>query len=518
MTFHKMMKRTKPEIPITATPTALAQVESYPTDRYVVAGDDFRAAGAMRLSDIFWFLDDWSTATVGQFRHDVSVRGLSPFAQQTWALFVDGMRHDLAQLGTINLNRLPVPITQIDSIVVLSVPQVHQGEWIDGGALHIYTRRAARGINVGGHLVFGNETGETGPFFYTPLRTTNLERLGPDFSLHAGYAARQLSVDAGVFSLRHWLSDNKIVTRHQSARMKPLLVLIAPWARVEARLGGSSLTVFAGRSSVTDYLYLAEVGREIPADNAFTTLGVAGRVPALVGAWGITYRLGHQVNALTPVENTLGVALGWKTQRSEGQVLAVHTTGSATTTVGGSIRHVTAVAGRDLSNASYTVSQVSFERTSRAGGTINHRIGAAISNAGSGIGINASGSLTMAVGRNHRIRLALSASKQLSENDSRLWFWIPRGFTLLDDAGVPATSVYPALTLLIFNNAADTFSELTDAVSADSNMIEFAVPLSELGNDDGNMDVAGYSAHQSFEGFGQTLDYIPNTGHGTVGD
>ena len=77
----------------------------------------------------------------------------------------------------------------------------------------------------------------------------------------------------------------------------------------------------------------------------------------------------------------------------------------------------------------------------------------------------------------------------------------------------------PALSLVIFNNFMQEISEpIADAVSADSNMIEFAVPLSELGNDDGNMDVAGYSAHQSFAGEGQTLDYIPNTGHGTVGD
>jgi len=77
----------------------------------------------------------------------------------------------------------------------------------------------------------------------------------------------------------------------------------------------------------------------------------------------------------------------------------------------------------------------------------------------------------------------------------------------------------PPLTLSIFHNPNGSFlsSTLTDAVSADSNMIEFAVPLRKLGNDDGNMDVVGYSIHLE-DVFLTSLDYIPNTGHGTVGD
>ncbi len=81
-------------------------------------------------------------------------------------------------------------------------------------------------------------------------------------------------------------------------------------------------------------------------------------------------------------------------------------------------------------------------------------------------------------------------------------------------------TLYPPLTLLIFHNpnGTDLTAELTDAVSADSNMIEFAVPLSKLGNDDGNMDVAGLALHVAFDGRSTSEDPIPNTGHGTVGD
>ena len=77
-------------------------------------------------------------------------------------------------------------------------------------------------------------------------------------------------------------------------------------------------------------------------------------------------------------------------------------------------------------------------------------------------------------------------------------------------------TTYPPLTVLIFNNAADTFSELTGHVSAEGNMIQFTVPLNQLGNSDHNMHVAGYSFHTNFVSQFTTVDFIPNTGHVTV--
>jgi len=79
-------------------------------------------------------------------------------------------------------------------------------------------------------------------------------------------------------------------------------------------------------------------------------------------------------------------------------------------------------------------------------------------------------------------------------------------------------TTYPPLTVLILHNpnGSDVTSTLTDAVSAEGNMIEFAAPLSELGNSDHNMDVAGYAAHTTFAGQGTSFDFIPNTGHVTI--
>ncbi len=82
---------------------------------------------------------------------------------------------------------------------------------------------------------------------------------------------------------------------------------------------------------------------------------------------------------------------------------------------------------------------------------------------------------------------------------------------------LPGVLGLPPLTLLIIDYTFRTTSILADAVSADSNMIEFAVPLSEIGDDDGNMDVAGFSTHLTPGADITSVDLIPNTGHGTLG-
>ena len=75
----------------------------------------------------------------------------------------------------------------------------------------------------------------------------------------------------------------------------------------------------------------------------------------------------------------------------------------------------------------------------------------------------------------------------------------------------------PPLTLLIHDYTSGTTLILAAAVSADSNMIEMAVPLSEIGDDDGNMDVVGFSTHVTQGVVFKSVDIIPNMGHGTVG-
>jgi hypothetical protein len=57
----------------------------------------------------------------------------------------------------------------------------------------------------------------------------------------------------------------------------------------------------------------------------------------------------------------------------------------------------------------------------------------------------------------------------------------------------------------------------TGSVTAAGNMVSMTITLSTIGNDDGNMAVAGFAGHFHPTIGLTSLDYMPNVGHGTVG-
>ena len=83
----------------------------------------------------------------------------------------------------------------------------------------------------------------------------------------------------------------------------------------------------------------------------------------------------------------------------------------------------------------------------------------------------------------------------------------------------PGAPAFPPGTIFIFvgNNPVAAPTVISNAMSSDSNMIEFSVPLTAIGGDDGNMDVAGFSIHVNRQAVATSLDLFPNSGHGSVG-
>ena len=57
----------------------------------------------------------------------------------------------------------------------------------------------------------------------------------------------------------------------------------------------------------------------------------------------------------------------------------------------------------------------------------------------------------------------------------------------------------------------------TGGISLNVNIMSTTIPLSAIGNDDGNMAVAGYVGHIDNSINVTSLDYIPNAGNGIVG-
>ena len=73
--------------------------------------------------------------------------------------------------NNVNINMLPLNITQIDSVEIISVPQIYNGIFTDYGLIHIHTKSISNGKSMTFFQSAGNETGDPGPYVYTKYKS-----------------------------------------------------------------------------------------------------------------------------------------------------------------------------------------------------------------------------------------------------------------------------------------------------------------------------------------------------------
>ena len=123
---------------------------------------------------------------------------------------INGQRIDVDIIDLKAINMLPITLDQIDSIEVVSTPQIIRGEFVEYGLLHFYTSPPHQTLAFSGRYSIGNETGDPGhpivPGLYRirelfsrsydyhfksgpPQKKTNIEdyrELDKEFSTHLG--------------------------------------------------------------------------------------------------------------------------------------------------------------------------------------------------------------------------------------------------------------------------------------------------------------------------------------------
>jgi hypothetical protein len=240
----------------------IAQTES---GRQVITREEIRHAGLIRLNEIFILINDWQGASVDGFDWRMSANALGSIQDQHWIILLNGQRISLELLHSNNLNLLPISVEQIDSVIVLSVPQLAFHEFSDQGLIHFYSCQQDSGLALHGRLALGNEAGDPGPYRYTPYKTTNVDRAAHDDSYGLSYAAADLHLGLHQKNLVHYPTSEPMLNRV----WYPLTGDDYP--RIDV-----NTTFFDGRykkqhwnmgyTSNRDHLFVKPMGREIPVN------------------------------------------------------------------------------------------------------------------------------------------------------------------------------------------------------------------------------------------------------------
>jgi len=139
-----------------ATPVRAQARLAEPLGRRVITAEEIRDSGVLRLGDILALVEDWGVTTVEGFTWQPSPRGLGAYGQAVWSIMLDGQLLDANLFGVQNLNRIPVTLTEIDSVEVVSEPALLNGMFATGATIRIHTRRPQPGHSMRARVATAN--------------------------------------------------------------------------------------------------------------------------------------------------------------------------------------------------------------------------------------------------------------------------------------------------------------------------------------------------------------------------
>lgn len=415
----------------------IAQREAYrPLARQVITAETLRLAGVRSLSDILPLIDDWNSTSIDGFTWQASPQGLSSFGRPTWSVMLDGQVIELNIFGVQSLNRIPLTPGQIDSVVVVTTPELQNGVMADGGVIHIYSRRPGRRLRVQAQLGTANETGDPGPFRFTELATPNIDRIGTSVSGAVAYGWTGAYAEVGGLWQEHFVTEPRIRRRNMDISIgAPIIKQSAISLMAGAAAAGGRHNLFVGRSWTRDYYFLKQYGREVPVESPYTHAGVDGTLP-LSRRNDFRYRAAYTSNALEKHDNALDLDFDWRQDRWLAQIELARRARSYRATLGLGLTGANAKTGYDLSEDAFTLFELYGEAVYDLGPNTRQTVDVKLTSSEGEVALKAALAHQTRLASAHRIEAVFSYLERLPEEDGRIWYWHRRGYGFLPDNGV----------------------------------------------------------------------------------
>jgi hypothetical protein len=322
------------------------------TGRQVITHQQIQQAGLNRLADIFTLVDSWDTYTIDGFTWYAAANQLSGYDTQSWTVLIDGHELRSSNYGVNNLNALPLSIDLVDSVIVISEPQIYRGYFTDRGLIHFFTKEAPKGFSYQGRFMFGNESGDPGPYRYTPYRTPNVDRIGADGSNYVALNNQYLALSYNYLQQVYYPTDVRILERNRrmGAGNYPRIDVDTYYLKGGLTLAGGEQTFYLSNSTSRDHRPFDYLLQEVPVISSNLQSGIQGPL------WNgknlqMNYYLDYADNAIRDRENLFQLEFDWRLRHTGGGVRAVYQARSLTTTVGLGMEEVRAQTGSYFNHA-----------------------------------------------------------------------------------------------------------------------------------------------------------------------
>ncbi len=393
-------------------------------------------AGLVNLGDLLLLAEDWQLNTTDGFTWRAVANSLGSFQEQQWLILVDGVRLDWSFLGVNQLNMLPLSLFQIDSVELITVPQLHHGEFVDQGLIHIHLTPPEQGKS--GHFEFtlGNETGDPGPYRSTDWSTPNVEHI-TDAVAGFGYRGGPWRLLASLRYSEFPFTDFYMLRRNSD--------MVSEWPGHHTggspflqightgRRGKQVLTV--GYSYFSRYFhFFSPLGREVPINARLGYLALRGE--QALNSFELSYWLRYSSTNLGEFPNRLDFDFDWETIRRGvgGEVSRRRPNWRAT--LGIEIDQQSLLSGYYLPNQGLSVGKI-FGRLHlrpRSGFTTDYS--ALLASQGGQQALKASVATQWQIRPRQRLSATFATTERLLAEGNSLWLWVSRGYSLLEEYGL----------------------------------------------------------------------------------
>ncbi|UCF06957.1 MAG: hypothetical protein JSV33_08050 [bacterium] len=394
------------------------------------------------MGDILQLLDEWTVQTTDGYSWHASVNGLNSYAGEGWIIMVDG--HQLAPSPMLfkDISAIPLAVEVIDSVEVMNTPQLHGGYFAGKGLIHIHTSSPKRGMML--HVVglVGDETGDPGPYRYTDYQTPNVDRIGREGLFTVDFHPEGTYARIAVLARDHTFTD--INMRHRIfgaldedkwANMSQLSSSVAVGID-GARHHGE---LYLAHAMTSKYLlFFQPLGREVPVTTVWSHAGAAGTVTA-GERHRVDYRVFYESNELRRYDNMLDFDFDWKMRSYTGNTELAYLGRTARLSVGAGFERRELDTGYRLTTDSYQVGSVYGSCDKSYGARLRQSGGIMVRFTAKEAALKASLLHDVAITRGSGVMASLSFSRYLLGEGNDLWFWVGRGYGLLDTYGIDCT-------------------------------------------------------------------------------
>ncbi len=261
------------------------------------APDSLIDATALRPADFVISSPGWKSTSIDLYTYNFSNGLYGNYGLQP-EIMIDGIPVDINFFGWQSLNMLPIYLPGLSDVTAVSEPSIYNSTTQTAGVIDFHNNRVASGLNAGGQIYLGNETGDPGPWIYDSTRVTpNVDRWGPDAGAHLsieknGWYSR------GMYMLRRHQQTDPLTHRRLHQTMRSLggtrfypIQTNSQSGLFETGYISDRLTVKARGMVAEDrnYIYLQPFGREVPAEARYGQLAFDARYGIDSWNFGLRY-------------------------------------------------------------------------------------------------------------------------------------------------------------------------------------------------------------------------------------